>query len=87
MKTANENVLRALAKATAEARAGNVEAVAIIIVSGDGVPDVTFGGETELLPSCNLGADFLKAHLVRMAMKTKELPTSSIVRPVGSLDG
>ncbi len=81
MKTANPNVLNALARATTEARAGNVAAVAVIVVSPDGVPDASFGGETELLPSANLGADFLKAHLVQLAMKPVDLPTSSIVRP------
>lgn len=82
-KTASENVLRALARATAEARAGNVAAVAVITVSPDGVPDVSFGGETELMPSCNLGADFLKAHLVQLAMQVKAVPVSGLVRPAG----
>ena len=81
MRTANENVLRALARVTADARAGNVGAVAIIAISNDGVPDVTFGGETELVPSANFGADLLKAKLVQSAMHSKEVPTTSIVRP------
>lgn len=87
MRTANENVLRALAKATADARAGNVGAVAIITVTPDGVPDVTFGGDSELIPSANLGADLFKASLMQQAMVKQALPTTSIVRPAtGELD-
>lgn len=87
MKTANENVLRALAKATADARAGSTDAVAIIAVSPDGVPEVTFGGASELVPSINLGADILKNHLINQASHTKQQSVSSIVRPaIGGLD-
>jgi len=81
MKTANENVLRALARVMAEARAGNVEAVAIVAVGDTGVPDASFGGEAELLPSINMGLDLLKAQFVFRAMKATEQPTTSIVRP------
>lgn len=87
MKTANENVLRALARVTMEARAGNVEAVAIVAVSPDGVPDVSFGGEAELMPSANIGLDLLKQSFIVRVMKATELPTTSIVRPAGALDG
>lgn len=84
MKTANENVIRAMARVLTEARAGNVEAVAIVAVSSSGVPDVSFGGEAELMPSANIGLDLLKASFVHRVMQTKELPTTSIVRPVSN---
>ncbi len=85
MKTANDNVVRALAKAMAAARAGDVEAVAVIAVSADGVPEITFGGETELVPSVNIGVDLLKAHLVGTVMAAQALPTSPIRRAAGGL--
>lgn len=84
MQTANENVLRAIARVMAEARAGRVEAVAIVTVSAEGVPEVSFGGEAELMPSANIGLDLLKASFVHRVMKQNELPTTSIVRPAGS---
>lgn len=83
MKTANENVLRALARVMAAARAGDVEAVAIVAVSPEGVPDVSFGGEAELMPSANIGLDLLKATFVHRVMAVNEKPTTSIVRPAG----
>lgn len=86
MKTANENVLRALARVLSEARAGNVEAVAIVAVSPDGTPDVSFGGEAELMPSANIGLDLLKASFVTRVMQISEQPTTSIVRPVGAME-
>lgn len=81
MKTANPNVLSALARVTAEARAGNVEAVAIVAVSGDGIPDVSFGGEAELMPSANIGLDLLKQSFVVRVMKEMEKPVSKIAIP------
>lgn len=86
MKTANENVLRALSRVMADARAGNVEAVAIVAVSPDGTPDVSFGGEAELMPSANIGLDLLKASFVTRVMQLSERATTSIVRPVNGLD-
>jgi hypothetical protein len=84
MHTANENVIRAIARVMAAARAGQVEAVAIVAVSPEGVPDVSFGGEAELMPSANIGLDLLKASIVHRVMKQSELPVSSIVRPAGA---
>lgn len=84
MRTANENVLRALARVMAEARAGNVEAVAIVAVGADGMPDASFGGEAELMPSVNMGLDQLKAQFVFRSMKAAEQAVTSIVRPAGS---
>ena len=84
MKTANENVLRALARVITEARAGNVEAVAIVAVDGNGKPDASFGGEAELMPSVNLGLDSLKAQFVFRAMQSTDKPTPSIGRPAGA---
>lgn len=83
MRTANENVVRALAKALTDARAGNIEAVAIITASPDGEPDVRFAGESELVASVNIGVDMLKAQIVHTVMATKVQPTVSIRRPVG----
>lgn len=83
MKTANENVIRALARVMAEARAGNIEAVAIVAVGDTGVPDASFGGEGELIPSVNIGLDSLKAQFVFRVMQAAEQPTTGIRRPVG----
>jgi hypothetical protein len=83
MDSANENVIRALARVMAEARAGNVEAVAIVAVGNDGVPDASFGGEAELMPSVNLGLDSLKAQFVFRAMKSQEQPVAALRRPAG----
>jgi hypothetical protein len=88
MKTANQNVLRALARVMAEARAGNIEAVAIVAVSAQGVPEVSFGGEAELMPSANIGLDLLKASFVHRVMAQTEVPTTSVVVPAtGRMDG
>lgn len=85
MKTANENVIRALARVMAAARAGDVEAVAIIACSADGVPDNSFGGEAELFPSVNLGIDMLKAELIARARgAVLDQPVSALVRPAGN---
>lgn len=83
MRTANENVLRLLAKVMADARAGNVEAVLIIPVTPEGAPDVVFGGSMDLMPSVNLGADMFKHQLMVQATMIEHKPTTSIVRPVG----
>lgn len=87
MRTANENVLRALARVIADAKAGNVEAVCIIAVSPQGVPDASFGGEAELMPSANIGLDMLKASLIHRVMAESERPVSKLVVPAsGGLD-
>lgn len=83
MDSANENVIRALARVMAEARAGNVEAVAIVGVTADGVPDVSFGGASELVPSVNIGMDMLKAQFLQRVMSAQAVDTTSIRRPVG----
>lgn len=80
MKTANQNVLNALARVMAEARAGNVEAVAIIAVDGNGRPDTSFGGEEELLPSAYIGMDMLKQQVLHRVMAPADVPVSKIVR-------
>lgn len=84
MRTANENVIRALSRALSEARAGNVEAVGIICASPDGVPEVSFGGEGELIAAVNLGADLLKAKFTEQLMIATQGPTTSIRRPVSA---
>ena len=83
MKTANENVLRLLARTIANARAGDVEAVVIVAVRADGMPDVSFGGAMELMPSANLGVDMFKHQLMLQATRLEHQPVSSIVRPAG----
>ncbi len=88
MRTANENVVRALARVLADARAGNIEAVAIVACSPDGVPDVSFGGESELIPSVNLGIDALKLNFVSQLTRALPQPVAAIRRPAGAaLDG
>ena len=85
MKTANENVLRLLARIIANARAGDVEAVVIVAVKADGMPDVSFGGAMELMPSANLGVDMFKAQLMIQASRLEHQPVSSLVRPASGL--
>jgi hypothetical protein len=80
MRTANENVIRALAKVIADARAGQVEVVAIVSVTPSGQPLVTFAGETELLPSANLGLDMLKQHLIGQISGVERQAVTPLVR-------
>lgn len=87
MKTASESVLRAVARTMSEARAGNVEAVGIITVNPQGVPEVSFAGESELVCAINTGADMLKQFLLAQIMMGAAQKTSGLVRPAGSLDG
>lgn len=86
MKSANENVIRALAKAMAEARAGNIEAVVIVIASPEGIPDASFAGETELFPSINIGLDIAKHHVLAQVTASLAQPTTPIRRAVGTMD-
>jgi hypothetical protein len=82
MKSTNENVLRALGRVLANARAGNVEAVAIVAVSPSGDPEPSFGGEVELMPSTYIGLDMLKQQLLFHVMgQVEQKPTTTIVRP------
>jgi hypothetical protein len=82
MRTANENVLRVLARAMADARAGGIEAVAIVAVGPGGQPDPMFGGEAELMPSVNIGLDMLKQQILfHVIGGIEQQPTTSIVRP------
>jgi hypothetical protein len=81
MRTASENVVRALARVTVNARAGSCEAVAIIAIGPDGIPDVSFGGEAELMPSINIGLDMLKQQILFHVMKPVEQTASQILRP------
>lgn len=81
--SANENVLRALARVMAEARAGRFEAVAIVAVTANGEPDTSFGGEAELLPSVNLGLDLLKTQMLLRVGQSREADVAKIRRPAG----
>lgn len=87
MKTANENVIRALAKAMADARAGSIEAVVIVTASPEGQPDAFFAGEVEFLPSINIAIDLAKANVMAQASAVIMAQTTSIRRAVGTLDG
>lgn len=80
MRTANPNVLNALARVMAEARAGNVEAIAIIAISPNGVPDTSFGGEEELIPSAYIGLDMLKQQMLHRVMAPTDVPVSKVLR-------
>lgn len=85
-RTANENVIRALAKALADARGGNVEAVMIVTASPDGIPDASFGGEVEYMPTINLGIDLAKANVLAQAGQMVAKSTTSIRRPAAAMD-
>jgi hypothetical protein len=81
VKTASENVVRAVARIMAMARAGNIEAVAIVAVGPNGIPDTSFGGEEELLPSTYIGLDMLRQQMLHRVMAPVDLQISKIVRP------
>lgn len=74
----NDKVVQALAKVMADAKRGLVSTVAIIAVGDDGKPNVLYGGETDLTPSINLGADMLKATIMGQILA---MPQQSIMRP------
>jgi hypothetical protein len=80
VKTANENVIRALARVIADARAGEIDLVAIVTVTPNGQPMVNFAGDTELLPSANLGLDMLKQHLIRKVSDVEQQSVTPLVR-------
>jgi len=80
----NDQVCSALAKQLAEAKRGNVQLVAIIAVGDDGQPNVVFAGETELLPSVNMGADMLKFTVLSQILGHNTGAGRGIIRPVGN---
>lgn len=57
----SDSVVHAFARAIADAKAGGIEAAAIITVDPQGRPRVVFAGEGDLVPSINLGLDMMKA--------------------------
>lgn len=75
---ANHQAVSALAKVLADAKRGLVSLVAIIAVGDDGKPNVVFGGESDLTPSVNLGADMLKHTIMGQILAA---PQRSIMRP------
>jgi hypothetical protein len=88
MKTANENVIKALARLMVMARAGQIEAIGVIAATPDGVPDISYGGETELIPTINIGLDSLKAELVdQIRGQRVQQPVAMLRRATGALDG
>jgi hypothetical protein len=86
MKTANENVIRLLARAMSEARAGNVDAVMIVTASPEGQPDASFAGEAELMPTINIGLDLAKQKVLAQVATMVMQPVTSIRRAAGALD-
>ena len=81
MKTANDNVIRALAKALVDAKAGDIEAVVIVTASPAGKPDAVFAGEEELLPSINVALDMAKLSIVSRLTQLVMQPVSTLLRP------
>jgi hypothetical protein len=81
MKTANENVIRTLAKALVDAKAGDIEAVVVITASPMGKPDAVFAGEEELMPSINIAIDAAKISIVTRLTQIMMQPVSPILRP------
>lgn len=57
----SDHVVSTIARAMAEAKAGSVDAIAIVTVDATGRPKVAFGGAGDLVPSLNLGLDIMKA--------------------------
>lgn len=64
----SDHVVNTLAKLMAEAKAGYIDAVAVIVVSPDGRPAIHFGGAGDLTPSVYLGAGLLKATIEQQAL-------------------
>lgn len=85
MKTVNESVIKAFARVTTEARAGNIGAVAIVTVSPNGQPEISFAGESDLVPHLNFGVDMLKATLVSQVCDHKPVAASGLVVPANGL--
>lgn len=63
-KRVSDHVVNTLARVIANAKAGNVQAVMIIVVTPDGASEVQFGGDAEYMPSVNLGLDMAKHTLL-----------------------
>lgn len=81
MKVVNESVIKALAKAMADARAGSIEAVCIITASPGGVPGIAYSGESDLMPTINVGADMVKAYVIGQVLQVSMQQASGLVRP------
>jgi hypothetical protein len=64
----SDHVVSTLARVIADAKAGSVDAVAIVAVGPDGQPRVHFGGAGDLVPSINLGLDMIKATFMQQAL-------------------
>lgn len=67
-KRVSDAVIHLLAKLTAEAKAGNIAAIATITVSPEGAPITRFAGERELTPMVNLGIDMMKATIMQQIL-------------------
>ena len=81
----SDHVLQTLARVTADAKAGSVEAIAIITVGPDGRPRIQFGGAGELVPSINLGLDVMKATFMQQIVEAPVIAENSgIIVPGGN---
>jgi hypothetical protein len=64
MPRVSDSVVNALARAIADAKAGSIEAIALVVVGPDGRPRVHFAGEADLAPSIYMGAGIIQATLM-----------------------
>ena len=67
----SDHVVNTLARAIAEAKAGNIDAVALVSVGSDGRPVVNFGGDGSLMPSIFLGVGMLQATIMEQALSAQ----------------
>ncbi len=75
MKRVSDHVVNTLAKAIAEPKTGNIEAVALVTVGPDGRPVVNFGGDGTLMPSIYLGVGILRATIEEQALSAQGAKT------------
>lgn len=76
-KRVNDNVCNLIAKALVDAKGGATQACALVAIDNTGAPTVMFAGSNELTPQINLGADMLKACLMRQILD------GGLVAPIG----
>lgn len=70
-KRASDHILATVARLMADAKAGSVEALAIVAVGPDGAPKVSFAGAGDLAPSIYLGAGLLQKTIEEQAGQAK----------------
>ena len=67
-KRVSDHVVNTLARLTAEAKAGNIAALAVVTVSPGGDPAVNFGGSRDMIPEVYLGAGLLQATIMEQVL-------------------